>query len=140
MANPVGGIGMITVNQAELAALEKRLVEVADKVAKKALRTAARRAMAQVRKEARDKAPEDTGLLDENFALMTKAKDGEVSAKVGIRGGAKKNDTTPFYFRFVELGTKSNKARPFMRPALENNAEKILSTVADELKKALDKA
>lgn len=131
---------MITVNQAQLAELEKRLNEVADKVAKKALRTAARKAMNPVRKEARDNAPEDSGLLDENFALMTKAKNGEVTAKVGIKGGAKKNDTTPFYFRFVELGTKYAPARPFMRPALENNAEQILSTVADELKKTLDKA
>ncbi len=131
---------MITVNQTQLAELEKRLVDIADKVAKKALRTAARRAMNEVRKEARDNAPEDTGLLDENFALMTKAKNGEVTAKVGIKGGAKKNDTTPFYFRFVELGTKNMQARPFMRPALENNAEKILSSVADELTKALDKA
>jgi len=130
---------MITFNQAELAALEKRLTEVADKVAKKALRTAARRAMAQVRKEARDKAPEDTGLLDENFALMTRVKGSEVTAKVGIRGGARKNNKTPYYFRFVELGTKYAPAKPFLRPALENNAEKIIETVADELRKALDK-
>lgn len=131
---------MITVNQNELAALEKRLVEVADKIAKKALRAAARKGMKIVRDEAKDNAPEDSGLLDENFALMTKAKDGEVTAKVGIRGGAKKNDTTPFYFRFQELGTKDIQAKPFLRPALEDNAEKILSTVADELNKALDKA
>lgn len=131
---------MITVNEAELAALEKRLVEVADKIAKKALRSAARKAMKPVRDEAQENAPEETGLLDENFALMTKAKDGEVTVKVGIRGGAKKNDTTPFYFRFQELGTKDIPAKPFLRPALEGNAEKVLSTVADELKKALDKA
>lgn len=131
---------MITVNQADLAELEKRLNEVAEKVAKKALRTAARKAMNPVRKEAQQNAPEDTGLLEENFGLTTKAKDGEVSAKVGIKGGARKNDQTPYYFRFLELGTKDMPAKPFLRPALEGNAEKIIATVADELRKALDKA
>ena len=127
-------------NPAELAALEKRLNDVADKVAKKALRSAARNAMKKVRKEARDNAPEDTGLLDENFGLLTRVRLSEVIAKVGIRGGARENDTTPFYFRFVELGTKDAPAKPFLRPALENNAQEVLSTVVEELKKALDKA
>lgn len=131
---------MITFNQAELAALEKRLADIADKLAKKVLRTAARKAMNPVRKEARDKAPEESGLLDKNFALLTRVKGSEVIAKVGIKGGAEENDTTPFYFRFLELGTKTIPAKPFLLPALENNAESILQTVVDELKNALDKA
>ena len=131
---------MITFNPAELEALEKRLNDVADKVAKKALRGAARKGMNKVRKEARENAPEDTGLLDENFALMTRTRMSEVIAKIGIRGGARQNDTTPFYFRFVELGTKDIQAKPFLRPALENNAQTVLDTVVEELKTALDKA
>ena len=131
---------MITFNPAELEALEKRLNDVADKVAKKALRGAARNAMKIVRKEARENAPEDTGLLDENFGLLTRVRLSEVIAKIGIRGGARENDTTPFYFRFVELGTKNAPAKPFLRPALENNAEHVLTVLADELRKALDKA
>lgn len=130
---------MIKFDPAEIAALEDRLNEVAEKVAKKALRGAARKAMAQVRKEARDNAPEDTGLLDENFALLTRVKGSEVIAKVGIRGGARENDYSPYYFRFVELGTKEIQAKPFLRPALESNAEFIFATVLEELKKALDK-
>ena len=130
---------MITFDPAELAALEKRLNEVANKVAKKALRGAVRKAMKPVRDEARDNAPEDSGLLEENFALLTRVRMSEVIAKIGIRGGARENDTTPFYFRFQELGTKNIQARPFLRPALENNAQEILDTVVDELKKALDK-
>lgn len=130
---------MIQFNPAEIEALENRLKEVAEKVAKKALRSAARKAMAQVRKEARDNAPEDTGLLDENFALLTRVKGSEVIAKVGIRGGARENDYSPYYFRFVELGTKDIRAKPFLRPALENNAQTAFETVMAELKKALDK-
>lgn len=131
---------MITFDPAELAALEKRLNDVVDKVAKKALRGAVRKGMNKVRKVARENAPKDTGLLDENFALMTRTRMSEVIAKIGIRGGARENDTTPFYFRFVELGTKDMQAKPFLRPALENNAQAVLDTVVEELKTALDKA
>ena len=132
---------MLEVNRAELAALEKRLADIADNIAKKVLRGAVRKAMNKVRKTARMNAQQskDTGLLDENFGLTTSAKDGEIIAKVGIRGGGKENETTPFYFRFVELGTKDAPAKPFLRPALENNAQDVLDTVVDELKKALDK-
>lgn len=131
---------MITFDPAELAALEKRLNDVVDKAAKKALRGAVRKGMNKVRKVARENAPKDTGLLDENFALMTRTRMSEVIAKIGIRGGARENDTTPFYFRFVELGTKDMQAKPFLRPALENNAQAVLDTVVEELKTALDKA
>jgi HK97 gp10 family phage protein len=131
---------MITFNPAELAALEKRLNEIADKVAKKALRSAARKAMKKVRAEARANAPEDTGLLDHNFGLLTKVRDGEVSAKVGIRGGAKRNDQTPFYFRFQEFGTRDIPAKPFLLPALESNAQEVLDTLVTELKAAVQNA
>lgn len=130
---------MIQINQAELAALEKRLTEIADKLAKKALRTATRKGMTIVKKDVQNAAPEDTGLLEENFVLTTKAGNGEIVAKVGVKGGAKKNDKTPYYFRFVELGTESMPARPFMRPGLEGNGEAVFSKIAEELKKALDK-
>ena len=129
---------MIALDRAGLEALEKRLGEVVEKVAKKALRSAARKAMTYVRKEARDNAPEDTGLLENNFALLTKIKGSDVIAKVGVRGGGKENDSTPFYFRFQEFGTKNIPAKPFLRPALESNADKVLETVVEELNKALD--
>lgn len=129
---------MITFNPTELAALEKRLQQVAEKIGKKALRGAARKAMNEVRKEARSKAPEDSGLLEHNFGLLTRIKGADVMAKVGVRGGARENDTTPYYWRFVEFGTEHIAARPFLRPALENNAQHVFDTLAAELKKALD--
>lgn len=131
---------MITFNRAELAALERRLNELTEKVAKKAVRSAARKAMKKVRDEARANAPKDTGLLELNFGLLTKARDEEVSAKVGVRGGAKRNDSTPFYFRFQEFGTRDIPARPFLLPALENNAQDVLDTLVSELKAALEQA
>lgn len=131
---------MIKVDEAELAALKKRLEEVTEKVAKKALRSATRKAMNIVKNDAKEHAPHDSGLLEENFAISAKVKDSQVTTKVGIKGGGKANPDTPFYFRFQELGTESIPAKPFLRPALEGNAEQVFDTVTQELNKALDKA
>lgn len=130
---------MITFDPRELAALDKRLQEVAEKLAKRELRKAARKAMNIVKDDAHTHAPEDTGLLEENFALQTRMKRGEVVARVGIKGGAKKNPDTPYYFRMVEFGTEHMPAHPFMRPALERNAQAVFDTVVTELRTGLDK-
>lgn len=130
---------MITFNASELAKLHDRLQAVTEKVAKKALRSAARRGMNQVRKDARANAPKDVGLLDQHFSLLTKFKGPTLYVKVGIKGGAKKNPETPYYFRMVELGTRHIQARPFLRPALEGNAQQVFDTIVEGLKEALSK-
>lgn len=131
---------MIKLDPAQLAQLNDRLQEVAEKVAKKALRSAARKGMNKVRAEARANAPKDSGLLDTHFALISKFKGGTLYVRVGVRGGAKKNPDTPYYWRMVELGTRHIQAAPFLRPALEGNAQDVLDTVVEGLKEALDTA
>lgn len=130
---------MLTLDHKALANLHKRLQEVEAKIAKKALRQAARKAMSVVRAEAKANAPRDTGLLKAHFSLLTTIKGGTVYAKVGVRGGGKKNPETPYYFRMIEFGTQHQPAQPFMLPALEKNAQAVADTVAEELKKALDR-
>lgn len=131
---------MSTFDRAELDALLKRLKEMNEKVAKKELRKAARKAMNIVKKDAQDHAPVDSGLLERNFALSVKVKNGTVVARVGVKGGAVENPTTPFYFRFDELGTEKQPAKPFLRPALENNAQQVFDTLTDQLIQGIDKA
>lgn len=60
---------------------------------------------------------------------------------IGVQGGAKKDGTLKqgkggdtFYWRFVEFGTSKAKARPFLRPALENNQNKVHTTIFKTLK------
>ncbi|UCV27007.1 HK97-gp10 family putative phage morphogenesis protein [Ferribacterium limneticum] len=135
---------MLKVNQAELAAILERLKETAEKVGKKGVRTAARKAMVPVRDEVRANAPEDLSEPDDirvksSVALVTKWRGNKFVARVGIKGGAKKNPNTPFYWRMHEFGTKNLPARPFMAPALESNAQEILDTITEELRKALFK-
>ncbi len=123
----------------DLARLRERLATLDAKIAKKAVSKAVRRAMAPVRKQVKTTAPMDTGALKAHVSLRTSVrKSGKVFARVGIRGGAKNNPDTPYYFRMLEFGTQHIPARPFMRPALEHNASSILDAVAFELRKALD--
>lgn len=137
---------MLKLDPRSLAALDARLQDIAEKVAKKALRSAARKGMNIVRDDVKANAPEDQSddadqiKVKTSVALLTKFRGPNLYVKVGIRGGAKKNPDTPYYWRMVEFGTKYQPARPFMLPALESNGEAILNTVVDELKKALDKA
>lgn len=130
---------MLTIDTKSLDDVLKRIAQVEEKIAKKALRKASRKAMNIVKKAAKDNAPEDSGDLTEHIDLRLKIKPGVIYARVGVRGGAKKNDETPYYWRMVEFGTKNQAAQPFMLPALEENASAVLDTVTEALRKALDK-
>lgn len=82
-----------------------------------------------------------------------------VVTKVGVAGGAKSykdsranqrkgrvgqsyavDDPATFHWRFLELGTRFIAARPFMLPALESNADQVITTYAASLSPAIDKA
>lgn len=137
---------MLTLNVQELAALTDRLRDIEAKIAKRALRSAARKGMAIVRDEVKASAPEDTSPDADNIktkahiALQTNFRRGVLAVRVGVRGGAKKNPETPYYWRMVEFGTQHIAAKPFMQPALENNAEAVIDRIAEELRRALDKS
>lgn len=133
---------MLTVNKADLEALNQRLKELSTKAGKTAVRQSARKAMAPVRAQVQANAPEDLTEPDAvrikaSTALFTNWKGNTLYVRVGIKGGGRKNPDTPFYFRMHEFGTKSLPARPFMAPALESNAQDVLDTVADELRKRI---
>lgn len=134
---------MLKVNQSQLATLNANLQEMSEKAGKKAMRQAARKAMVPVRDQVKESAPVDTSpdadniRIKDNVAIRTKWDRDALTVKVGILGGAKQNPETPFHFRFAEFGTKDRPAAPFMAPALEGNAQEVLDTVAEELRKAL---
>ena len=72
---------------------------------------------------------------------------GNLAFRIGILGGAKlKNHprlstgaATP-HWRLLEFGTEKMAARPFMRPALENNLQQVSTTFVTEYEKAIDRA
>jgi len=136
---------MLQFDVSELARLADRLKDIEAKIAKKALRTAARKGMSIVRDEVKANAPEDTSddadsIKTKAFiALQTSFRRGVLSVRVGVRGGAKQNPDVPYYWRMVEFGTKHISAKPFMQPALESNADAVLDKITQELKRELDR-
>ncbi|MBB4865463.1 HK97 gp10 family phage protein [Pseudomonas nitritireducens] len=141
----------------------KKLRELGPKLERNFLRRAARKAMNIVKDEARARvSPTDDPNTAENIARNIVVQEsgrrgkavGGVVMRVGVLGGAKNvhagglvgraslkenpgGDT--WYWRFMEFGTEHQAARPFMRPAFEQNIEKVTETVAAELNKAIDK-
>lgn len=90
---------------------------------------------------------------------------GDIKFRVGVLGGAKQYANTKenvrkgraggtyktggdksnpggdtFYWRYLEFGTSKIAARPFMRPAIENNVEQTIGIFATEANKAIDRA
>lgn len=80
---------------------------------------------------------------------------GDLGFRIGVLGGAKRpaiaagefkgagksnpgGDT--WYWRFQEFGSEKNRARPFMRPALEKNTDKATNVFILEYGKAIDRA
>lgn len=114
------------------------------KAVKKSVTKAARKAMAIVRKEA----VKNAKALDNKDSpikmwksITVKAKKtknkGEVLMSVGMKGGAKKNNSDVYYWRFLEFGTVNSPAKPFLRPALYNNLDIVNKEFAELLNEQL---
>lgn len=79
------------------------------------VRTAISEAAEAVHAEALGRVPVDTGTLARNLSYRV-SKDG-LEARVGILGAKAKREA--YYGGFVEFGTSRKPARPYLRPALE---------------------
>lgn len=129
------------------AAVQRRLQAFPLKLQRKALRAAARSAMKIVQSAARANAKRiddpETGrqIWREIKTQAGKMKEPGVIMRVGVMGGAvsAKSKTPPWYWRLVELGTEHQRAQPFLRPALENNAQAVAAKFISELNAQIDK-
>lgn len=137
--------------------LEAELVALGANEGRKVLTRAARKSFTPVLDAARAAAPVDTGLLRENIVIVAqKPKDVESVVTVGLRvrrakevriskhgvtkGGTHRLSTSPHWrWHFIEGGTSSLPARPFLRPALDANAEAVVGNLRGELRKTIDR-
>lgn len=121
-----------------LQELEKKLLQMAPKLARNGLRAAVAAGARVVAAEARKNAPVDTGTLrravyskqireESNMTQQTFY----VGARFGKREQAKNRDA--YYFPFVEFGTAKMAAKPFMRPAFEATKEQAAEAIKDKL-------
>lgn len=130
-----------------LEALQERLKAFTGKSARRIHTNASRRALRETRKKARANAKRlDDPMTAEQIARNVQVKinskrfnsQGIISGRVGVVGGGRKGGTgkggDTYYWRFLELGTSKIQARPFLRPAMNNQQ------IIDDYKKALDEA
>lgn len=124
----------------------QRLREFPPKLQKKGIRRAARVSMKIVQDSARSaaKAFDDPETNVQIWRLIVirdgKMREPGIRMRVGVAGGARssRSKDPPWYWRLIELGTERMRARPFMRPALESNAEAVAERFERELNVELD--
>lgn len=127
-----------------LAEMKKLTVEMRGKVSRSSVRKGANiirdAARAGWDRVDREETPNDIAeKITVQFAGKTFRRTGDVMFRVGIRGGATAKGVPVFYWRFYELGSSSQRARPVMQPALFNNAGKAFAAVATEMNRQFKK-
>ena len=121
---------------------------------KNAARRSMRKAMAIVRDAARANAkgiddPETAEKIWKNIAIAAgkTRNSNEVVMRVGVRGGASFSNPNPpstsggdtRHWRWIEFGSVHNPPVPFMRPALQNNIQAVMSSFAQNFNAEIDK-
>ena len=130
MAN-MEGLDDVLANIEALADV-KRTKKLATKAARKALNIAKKEAVKNAK--ALDNRNTPSKVWKSIVVKTKKSKNrGEVIMSLGFKGGAKKNNSDVYYWRFLEFGTVNSVAKPFLRPALYNNIEEITNEFSEKL-------
>lgn len=113
--------------------------KVAPRVAIRLARNAVNKTAGQVRNAMRKRAPRDDGTLRK--AIHTKRRRGTRETVVSdvriAHGKTVKNDA--WYWHFVEFGTVTKSARPFIRPTVDEFAPKLPGIFRAEFGKQLER-
>ena len=140
----------LTVKLEGVADLKRALAEAAADIRKKAVRGALREAGKVIQGAARGLAPvlmvatpiRKPGTVRKNIVVRASkfarqaGNEGVYINVRGIRGKARvsrlgkagaKNPNDPYYWKFLEFGTKKMPARPFLRPAADSKGEEAIS-------------
>lgn len=135
-----------------LNALQAQLLELGAETGAKVLRTAARKAFVPVFDAAHRLAlpSMDSGaLMDAITLVVVKPKAGDVVTAVGLKISAKisrraahtlahRNPARRWHF--IEFGTVHMAAQPFLRPAMDANAQVVVDILKQELVKGIRRA
>ncbi|OHV12121.1 HK97-gp10 family putative phage morphogenesis protein [Kushneria phosphatilytica] len=135
-----------------LSQISREFKRLPGSMQEKALRPSMRRSMDLIKRDARENAeriddPRTPLNIADHIILNTgiDRKTGNMSARVGVRGGARyrkgdKEAGKVTYWRFVEFGTGRSRARPFLRPAMNENVESVFSTFVAEMRRSIERS
>lgn len=138
----------VTIHVDGLRELERKLLDLPDKVNRRVLAKAVSNGAALVRDEMRTLAPLYTGPVStghpppgtlKKAVFMSHSRTSHLGYEafvVGVRHGKQRQhvgkgdkNMDAYYFRFVEFGTVKMPARPFMRPAFDHKKAAALEAI-----------
>ena len=123
------GTGVVVTGFADIDRRLKKLeTKVQNKVAKSSMRKATKEIILP---EAKNRVPVDSGQLEDSIVVRAMRSKNRIGAVVMTRDGYYKGDE--FYGSFIELGTKTMKADPFLRPAGYGNEHKVRKLVEKDI-------
>lgn len=135
-----------------LADLEKTLLELEGRVATRVVRGALRKGGKIVAESAKSKVPVDTGALRESIGTIARKGKGKNFQTLFVAPREKNKSALAiantfrdppikgiFYAHIVEQGYGRQNPQPFLRPALDENANAVVEEFATELRKAINR-
>lgn len=147
MASSFAGFDISVLGDKKVA---KKLTGLPPKVQKKIMPKAMRASMKPVLQKARADAPKRTGIHRRKIKLRKakmKAKDGlafqvkfGVRSELGIPADAKGYYPAALEYGWVDRGGNRHAARPHIRPALENNRQRVLRKMRVEIGRGVETA
>lgn len=131
---------MITVDVSGLAELERKLIELGEKVGTQILRDAGKAALEPVLEDMKQHAGFDDSASGEHMRDSIKIRSSSSKAKgnavVYLRVGPSKKHFIKALAQ--EMGTVKQVASPFIRPALDYNQAKVLRILAVEIRDRIE--
>lgn len=133
---------MITTKIEGLAELDKALRELPDAIQGRPLRAAVAAGARLIQKDAKDRVPVRTGLVRDRIRVMSikqQQSNARAEVAVGVRRSSKAGKgQDPFYWRFLEFGTRKMAARPFLRAALAAKRNEAVEAIRERLRKRIE--
>lgn len=113
------------------AELDRALRELPLRIQRKAITESLRAGAAIVRDDARSRVPRDSGLTARDIKVRVVPRSGKTPT-VAI-GTSKDKKGRDYIATFIEKGTAHQQARPFLRPALDENVNAVLRKIGERL-------
>lgn len=122
-----------------LSELVKTLTDMPDAIRDKAVGKGTKEGAKVIQEAAIKHAPQDSGRLKENI-VVRQNKDTKFDSEHSVvvrKIGKADNPKNSYYAYFLEHGTSKMTAKPFMRPAFEQNKESAVAVLAGYIREAV---
>lgn len=123
-----------------LEPLLKKLKTLEPKIAKKVLRQSLRAGAKIIQTAAKAKAPVKSGQLRKAIKVRAQKRTRRGTIGVNVSVGEKDFAGEVFYGSFIEFGSSKMPARPFMKPAFQENKAAALQVIQDGIAAGIEEA